>query len=140
MTDCQYAELLFDGRCQTLSVDDAVLYGSSRSSQSGTLPTAGPNIHYATIDHHGNRKNRSPVNYTGNSGGSHTSGGNRRRSRDGTTSGGGPGSSATLPHSSRCPYKVHLLLLRNGLIRYRFPLLYASHGDFKNRLAHNEFA
>ncbi len=44
MSDCQYAELLFDGRCQGLTVDDAVLYRSS-----------GGNIHYATIDHHGNR-------------------------------------------------------------------------------------
>jgi hypothetical protein len=112
LTDCQYAELLFDGRCQTLSVDDAVLYGVTKrhdaSQQQQQQPTT--NIHYATIDHHGNRKNRSPASY-GNGSGSHS--GSRRRSRDGITSAGslsGPGSSATLPHSSRCPYKVILFV------------------------------
>ena len=117
LTDCQYAELLFDGRCQTLSVDDAVLYGVARASQQQQPPTTTPNIHYATIDHHGNRKNRSPASYgTGN--GSHS--GSRRRSRDGITSAGsssGPGSSATLPHSSRCPYKViqHFFLFKKNV-------------------------
>lgn len=103
MTDCQYAELLFDGRCQTLSVDDAVLYGVNRGASHVT-----PNIHYATIDHHGNRKSKSQASY--GSGGSSSSG-NRRRSRDGMSA-SGPGSSATLPHSSRCPYKVSSTYLK----------------------------